>query len=116
MDLAVEQQVWHLMQTYFPAEMDDVLESALASYRRLPGYAASSRLHAEQVGAEGLQALIRALTKRPHSHADTGASEYVHLRLPLRVHLSRHLHVYLIQQARATEPLLEAYLAQEVGL
>ncbi|WP_454241414.1 hypothetical protein [Pseudomonas sp. HLS-6 TE3448] len=57
-----------------------------------------------------------ALHKRPLSHAEIHSPVYVELRMPLRVHLFRHLQRYLIERSRATEPVLEAFLAVEVGL
>lgn len=116
MDLFVEHEVWRLMRAHFPEEMDAVLESALARYRRSPGYAPMTRIHPEQVGAGGIKALRNALQKRPQSHAEICVSGYVELRAPLRAHLCRHLQRYLIDHSRATEPVMEAYLAMEVGL
>ena len=116
MDLHVEREVWRLLQEHFPAEMDDLLEGALGSYRRSPGYSALTRIHPEQVGAEGLKCLIGAVSKHPHSQAEIRSPGYVELRAPLRAHLCRYLQRFLIDHSRATEPVMEAYLALEVGL
>lgn len=116
MDLVIEHEVWRLMQQHFPCEFGDVLEQALASYRRMPGYTPLTRLHREQVGADGIQVLIEALRKRPHSHAEIRTPDYVQLRFSLRAHLCRYLLGHLIHATVAPEPLLEAYLALEVGL
>lgn len=114
--MLVEQEVWRLMQTHFSEEMDAVLESALESYRRSPGYAPLTRIYPEQVGEGGINALVIALHKRPQSHAEIRLPGYVELRAPLRAHLCRHLQRYLIDHSRATETIMEAYLAQEIGL
>ncbi|GLO51020.1 hypothetical protein PPUN110474_24200 [Pseudomonas putida] len=116
MDLAVEQQVWRLMQQYCFDDFQAELTKALRSYKRRPGYSALTRLHAQQVGIGAIQVLTAALRAHPHCHAEVGASGFIQLRLPLRMHLCQHLHTHLIQHSMATEPLLEAYLAQEVGL
>lgn len=116
MILLVEQEVRRLMQAHFSEEMDAELERALASYRRSPGYAPLTRIHPEQIGADGVRALVTALGEKPRSHAESGFPVYVELRAPLRAHLCRHLQRYLIDHSRATEPVLEAYLALEVGL
>lgn len=104
------------MQAHFPEEMDAVLGTALESYRRLPGYAPLTRLYPEQVGEGGIKALVNALHKRPQSHAEFRLPDYVELRAPLRAHLCRHLQRYLIDHSCATEPVMEAYLALEIGL
>lgn len=116
MDPLVEHEVWRLTQEHFPVEMDNLLERALGGYRRSPGYAGLTRIHPEQIGEEGIKALIRAVSKHPHSHAEIGFPGYVELRAPLRAHLCRYLQRFLIDHSRATEPVLEAYLAVEVGL
>lgn len=116
MDPLVEHEVWRLMQEYFPGQMDSVLEEALGRYRRSPGYAALTRIHPEQVGQEGMRALIGALNKQPRIHAEITLPGFVELRAPLRAHLCRCMQRFLVDHSRATEPVLEAYLAVEVGL
>ena len=60
--------------------------------------------------------LIAALQEHPQRHVEIFSPDCVQLRFPMRVHLCRSLHAYLIQHAKATEPLLEAFFTWEVDL
>lgn len=67
-------------------------------------------------GQGGIKALTNALHKRPQNHAEICVSGYVELRAPFRAHLCRLLQRYLIDHSHAPEPVMEAFLALEVGL
>lgn len=116
MDLGVEAEVWRLTTRYFSSKFVDLLGEALLSYRRLPGYAPPTRMHVELLGEEGIDALAQALCVQPYRHVEVCSPDYIQLRSPLRSHLCRYLLRYLCQQGRASDALLEAHLALEVGL
>lgn len=117
MDLCLEQETWRLAQVaYREQALVELLEQAMNAYRRSPGYSPSTRLHEAQVGAKVLRLLSHDAQGRQRFQVSAKSPGYVEMRAALREHLARYLLRRLVESSHATEPLMEAYLALEVGV
>jgi hypothetical protein len=117
LDFQVEQEVWRSALIVTGKQgFRLLLEQALGAYRRSPGYSPATRLHANLVGGEALNVL--SLNEHGCQRPQVAAVEpgYVEIRLALRVHLSRYLLRFLVESSSASDPLMEAHLALEVGV
>jgi hypothetical protein len=56
MDYSLESKIWYEAQATFAGEaFDRVVEHAVSSYRRRPGYTSEERLHAADIGENGVR-------------------------------------------------------------
>ena len=116
MDYVLESKIWMTAQQVMEeGHFQSAVPDAVASYKRLPGYAGLERLHIADIGASGMQTLRRALEINGHHHANDPQG-YVSLRAPLRVHLLAELQWRLIAACRASSAMIDGYFARDLGL
>lgn len=89
--------------------------SAIASYRRPPGHSTLERLHAADVGLEGIETLRLGLGLNGLLISDDLLS-VVSLRGALRAHLYRELQWYLMCNSHALGPVVDGYFSCDLGL
>jgi hypothetical protein len=111
----LESRVWLSVQAACDkAALAQLIENAVASFQRIPGYDPLVRLHASDIGPLGLQLLRDALKLRS---LDTCISDsYVELRYRLKIHLRDQLQWHLVQTGRAVDEMKEDQLAKDLGL
>lgn len=117
MDYSLESMIWREAQATFQGEaLTDILELALSSYRRRPGYSGIERIHASDVGQAGLQALRYALGHVDHLPRDEPLSECVSVRAALRAHIYHFLESQVVRAGVASEMIIEDHLARALNL
>ncbi|WP_041166942.1 hypothetical protein [Pseudomonas putida] len=117
LDLQVEQEVWRVAQVlYGRTALSALVEEALRAYRRSPGYSPVTRLHVAQIGVDALRVLSQDPHGRRRLQVESGSCSYVEVRMALRTHLYRYLLQQVFNSPAATESLMEAHLAMDVGL
>ncbi|RZO10691.1 hypothetical protein EKG40_03750 [Pseudomonas moorei] len=114
----VEEAVWRQAQSCYDSEMLCALvNSAVDSYKRLPGLDAPTRLHATSIGQEVAQTLLKILNSKGYRLGlGVETAGYVNLRYGLRAHLQNTLQRRLMQDGYASEAMTEDLLAKDLGL
>jgi hypothetical protein len=116
MDYSLESTIWKEAQATFHGEaFTEVVELAVISYRRRPGYYGVERIYASDVGQTGLQALRYAL--RHVDHLPRGElPECVPMRAALRAHIYYFLESQVVRAGVASEMVTEDHLARALDL
>ena len=103
MDLLLEQDVWRVAQVVYGAQaFEQLLEQALDTYRRRPGYSPSTRLHENLIGQRALRFLSLNAYGERRPQVAAVAHGYVEVRMVFRMHLSRYLLRHLVQSSLAS--------------
>jgi hypothetical protein len=89
----LEATVWSVALRAYGASLHQVLEQALAQYKRQPGLDELTRLHSSTGGQAGVRALGCALSKEMPNWGDRHRDDYIEIRRRLRWHIARHLHL-----------------------
>lgn len=115
MEDELEIKVWRSAQQACDASaFVRLVEEAVGSFKRDPGFDPSVRLHASGIGTEGVR-VLRDVLKRRDIYADPTAG-YVEIRSRLKMHLRRHLQWHLIETGLATDEMKDDYLGRDLGL
>jgi len=115
MEQKLEWDVWHLaQQACDTAAFVRLIEAAVGSFKRDPGFDPTVRLFASGIGTEGVR-VLRDVLKRRDIYAGPTAG-YVELRSRLKMHLRRHLQWHLIEMGLATDEMKDDYLGRDLGL
>ncbi len=113
-----ETSVWlQAMESYGQDALRIRVRDAVGSYKRAPGLGSRARLYASSIGELATQMLWEVIQESGLAF-DTidDPSQFVSMRLGLRVHLHQTLQSQLLQDGFASECLQEDYLARELGL
>lgn len=117
MDYSLESTIWKEAQATFSGQgFADVVELAVSSYRRRPGYSGIERVYASDVGQSGLQVLRYALRHVDHLPPDEPLPGYVCVRAPLRAHIYFFLESQIVRAGVASEMVTEDHLARALNL
>ncbi|MHA6234017.1 hypothetical protein [Pseudomonas fluorescens group sp. PF-69] len=111
----LEWKVWRLaQQTHDTAAFVRLLEEAVGSFKRAPGFDPSVRMHASGIGVECIRVLQDVL-KRRDIYAGPSV-DYVELRSQLKMHLRDFLQQHLVKGDFATDELNDDLLCRDLGL
>lgn len=117
MDLLLEQEIWRSAQAALGQQtLEELLEKAVGAYRRSPDYSPSTRLHENLIGSKVLRFLSRDRHGGQRPQVAAVAPGYVEVRMAFRGHLGRYLLRHLVESSLASEALMEAHLAFEIGV
>jgi hypothetical protein len=115
MEQELESEVWRLAhRACVPAAFVRLIEKAVDSFSRNPGYDPLLRLHASGIGAESIM-VLREVLKRRGIYAGPSAG-YVELRSRLNMHLRGHLQLHLMEAGQASEEIKADQLGRDLGL
>ncbi|MNY20798.1 hypothetical protein D3C86_1543010 [compost metagenome] len=111
----IEFKVWRSVQQECGASaFVRIVEEAVGSFKRDPGYDPIVRLHASGIGAEGIRVLRNVLQRRD-IYAGPSAG-YVELRSRLRMHLRDRLQLHLMGSGHANDEMKDDQLGRDLGL
>lgn len=91
-----------------------LVEEAVGSFKRDPGFDPSVRLHASGIGTESVR-VLRDVMKRRDIYAGPFV-DYVELRSRLRMHLRNQLQLHLMKVGLATDEVKADQLGRDLGL
>lgn len=115
MEDELEIKVWRTaQQVYDMAAFVRLVEEAVSSFKRDPGFHPALRLHASGIGVESIR-VLRDVLKRRDIYAGPTA-DYVEIRSRLRVHLRHQLQRHLMESGQATDEMRDDYLGRDLGL
>ena len=118
MNRELESEVWLSAQQACDAlTFEALIQRAVDSFKRHPGYDPLVRLHASDIGplcAQVLRAVLRQRGLDPESCIDVPG--YLELRSRLKDHLRSQLQWYLVKGGHATEVIQEDQLHRDLGL
>lgn len=107
--------VWVRATEYDGTDLEHILDSAISSYKRAPGLESPSRLYAQDLGNEGLEALHSALIRSRTSRFHV-LNPGIEMRQSLRFHVLHYLRRRLIDDGHATGTIRDQHLAGDLGL
>jgi hypothetical protein len=117
MDDDIEAKVWRqALHIFGAARVGAIVQTALANFRRLPGYDPMVRVHESQVGQDGLAILGQALQHTSPGIPACHDARFVTLRYRLHLHLNHVLQWHVVQSAQASDGVLEDQVARDLGL
>jgi hypothetical protein len=115
MEDGLEIKVWRsAQQAYDMAAFVKLVEQAVSSFKRYPGFDPTVRLHASGIGAESIR-VLRDVMKRRDIYTGPSA-DYVELRSRLRMHLRDQLQMHLMKSGQASDEMKEDQLGRDLGL
>ncbi|MHC8378489.1 hypothetical protein ACYZT3_21555 [Pseudomonas sp. MDT1-16] len=115
MEQELELEVWRLaQQTCDTAAFVRLIEKAVDSFKRSPGYDPLLRLHISGIGAQSIRVLRDVMTRRD-LYAGPSAS-YIELRSRLKNHLRNQLQFHLVGAGQSTEKMQDDQLGRDLGL
>ena len=114
----LESQVWLSVQkTCGVTAFEALIQRAVDSFKRHPGFDPLVRLHASHIGQLGFQVLrdvLRSRGVRYEYSADIPG--YLELRSRLKEHIRCQLQEYLVRGGHSTEDMQEDQLGRDLGL
>jgi hypothetical protein len=115
MEDELELKVWRLAQQACDAgAFVRLVEAAVGSFKRDPGFDPTVRLHASGIGTEGVRVLLDVLKSRDiYAGPNAGCVE---LRSRLRMHLRDQLQLHLMGSGQATDEMKDDQLGRDMGL
>lgn len=118
MDSELESNVWRAVQQMCDANtFARLIEEAVRSFRRVPGFDPLVRLHASEIGLSSIQVLRDVLRRRGIDHGSlVDAPRYLELRSRLKEHLRCQLQRHLLDTGFATDEMKDEHLCRELGL
>ena len=120
MDYSLESMIWKEAQATFSGEaFTDVVELAVSSYRRRPGYSGTERVYVSDVGQAALQALryaLRHVEHVDHLPRDEPLPGCISVRAALRAHIYYFLESQVVRAGVASEMIMEDHLARALNL
>ncbi|MGE8188353.1 hypothetical protein [Pseudomonas sp. NPDC086278] len=115
MEDEIEFEVWRsAQQACNKISFARLLEEAVGSFKRDPGFDPIVRLHASGIGVDGIR-VLRDVLKRRDIYAGPTA-DYVELRSRLNMHLRDQLQLHLMGAGQATEEMKADQLSRDLGL
>lgn len=115
MEDEIELKVWRLaQQTSDSVAFVRLVEEAVGSFKRDPGFDPIVRLHASGIGVDGIR-VLRDVLKRRDIYAGPTAG-YVELRSRLNMHLRDQLQLHLMGSGQATDEMKDDQLGRDLGL
>lgn len=116
MDSTITLEVWSRASACCGDEFVQFLSGLLDGYERKPGKDEPVRITAELVGQDGYSSLVVALnekSRRDVRYYDHGL--HIELRSRLWAHICRGIQHRLVLSGMAPEPIIEDFLAFEIG-
>lgn len=111
----IEFKVWRsAQQECDSAAFLRLVEEAVGSFKRYPGFDPTVRLHALGIGTESIRVLCDVMKR--HDIYTGPPAGYVELRSRLKMHLRRHLQWPLIETGLATVEMKDDHLGRDLGL
>lgn len=115
MDDELEIKIWRTaQQAYDMAAFVKLVEQAVSSFKRDPGFDPALRLHASAIGVESIR-VLRDVLKRHDIYAGP-SPDYAELRSRLRLHLRNQLQLHLMKVGLATDEVKADQLGRDLGL
>jgi len=115
MEDEMEIKVWRTaQQAYDMAAFVRLVEEAVSSFKRDPGFDPALRLHASGIGTESIR-VLRDVLKRRDIYAGPTAG-FVEIRSRLRMHLRDQLQLHLMGAGQATDEMKDDQLERDLGL
>ncbi len=115
MEDELEIKIWRTAQQACDAPaFVRLVEEAVGSFKRDPGFDPRVRLHASGIGTESVR-VLRDVMKRRDIYAGPSA-DYVELRSRLRMHLRNQLQLHLMKVGLATDEVKADQLGRDLGL
>lgn len=114
----LESQVWlSVQQSCDVTAFEALIQRAVDSFKRHPGFDPLVRLHVSDIGPLGVQ-VLRAVLRQRGLHPESGIDVpgYLELRSRLKDHLRCQLQWYLVKGGHATEEIQEDQLHRDLGL
>lgn len=115
MDTCLETAVWARANEHYGSDLERILDSAISSYKRAPRLESPSRLYAQDLGIERLEALHRALIRSRASRFNV-LNPGIEMRQSLRLHLVHCLRRCLLDDGHDTGMMRDHHLAGDLGL
>lgn len=116
MNRELESEVWLSAQQACDAlTFEALIQRAVDSFKRHPGYDPLVRLHASDIGPLGVQ-VLRAVLRQRGLESCIDVPGYLELRSRLKDHLRSQLQWYLVKGGHATEEIQEEQLQRDLGL
>lgn len=115
MDTSLETAVWARASEHYGSGLERILDSAILSYKRAPGLEPPSRLYAQDIGIQGVEALLSALLRNRAGRFHV-LSPGIEIRHSLRLHLVHNLCRRLLDDGQASEAMRDRYFAIDLGL
>ena len=114
----LESQVWRSAQQVCDATtFEALIQQAVNSFKRLPGYDPLLRLHASDIGLSGIQVLRDVLRSSGiRSEHCANLPGYLELRSRLKHHIRCQLQEYLVRGGHSTETMRQDQLDRDLGL
>lgn len=111
----LELKIWRSAQQAWDAvAFVRLVEDAVGSYKRYPGFDPTVRLYSSGIGVECIR-VLRDVMKRHDIYAGPSA-DYVELRSRLKMHLSYLLQWHLVKNGLGTDEMKEDQLEKDLGL
>lgn len=107
--------VWVRATEHYRSDLERILDSAISSYKRAPGLESPSRLYAQDLGIEGLEALHRALLRSRASRFHV-LNPGIEMRQSLRLHLLHSLRRRLLDDGQLSGEMRDQHFAIDLGL
>jgi hypothetical protein len=115
MEQDLEFNVWCLaQQACDTAVFVRLVDEAVCTFKREPGFDPTVRLHASWIGSENIRVLRDVL--KGHDIYAGQAAGYVELRSRLKMHLGYQLQWHLVRSGLATDEMKEDQLERDLGL
>lgn len=115
MEEELELKIWRLAQQAWDAvAFVRLVEDAVGSYKRYPGFDPTVRLYSSGIGVECIR-VLRDVMKRHDIYAGPSA-DYVELRSRLRMHLRDQLQLHLMGAGQASDEMKDDQLGRDLGL
>lgn len=114
----LESQVWLSVQkTCDVTAFEALIQRAVDSFKRHPGFDPLVRLHASHIGQLGFQVLRDVLPSRGVRYEySADLPGYLELRSRLKEHIRCQLQEYLVRGGHSTEDMQEDQLGRDLGL
>jgi hypothetical protein len=113
---AIEAQVWRGACAHYTSNLRQKLSEALGRFKRTPGLNDLTRLHASDLGSQGLSLFREVLTGHAKHVWHVSYDDCVELRWELRVHLKLHLQWHLVQDGHASPVMRDDYFSADLGI
>lgn len=107
--------MWARASEHYGSGLERILDSAILSYKRAPGLEPPSRLYAQDIGIQGLEALLSALLRNRAGRFHV-LSPGIEIRHSLRFHLLHYLRQRLLDDGQASAMMCDQHLAADLGL
>ncbi|AJA15899.1 hypothetical protein RPPX_22020 [Pseudomonas putida S12] len=116
MDSTITLEIWSRASACCGDEFVHVLNGLLDEYERKPGKDEPVRITAECIGQVGYSSLVVALNAKSRRNVRYYSHDWhIELRSRLWAHICRGIQQRLVLSGLAPEPIIEDFLAFEIG-